>query len=137
MDGSATGYLDTIWNRFILLTDQSPRSIFAAILAILTSLVGVAIISLFSRLSNLKSRNRQLTESVEALSALLEETRSDLDAKISALSAPSSRAVSAPVIKEKDRELPVALMREELVSLQLDMRAPEEHAEIPLPEEKI
>ena len=136
MDGSANSYLGTIWDRFILLADQNPRSIFAAILVVLTLLVGVAIILLFSRLRSIRSRNRHLTESVEALSTLLEKTRDALDARISALSAQNARPTSAPIIVEKGRELPAALMREELVSLQLDLRAPEEHAKTPALEEK-
>jgi len=131
MISSASTYLTAIWSRFILIADQSPRSIFAGILAVLTVLVGIAIISLFSRLRNLKTRNRQLAESVEALSARLDEMRRTLEAKISALSADRAREVAAPAFRDKERERPAALMREELASLQLDLRAPEERAEIP------
>jgi len=132
MISSANTYLTAAWDRFTLLADQSPRSIFAGILAVLTVLVGIAIISLFSRLRNLKVRNRQLAESMDALSARLEETRAGLDAKISALSADRAREVAAPALRDKERERPAALMREELASLQLDLRAPEERAEIPV-----
>lgn len=135
MTGSANTYLTAAWDRFILVTDQSPRSIFAGILVVLTVLVGIAIISLFSRLRTLKARNRQLTESVDALSARLEEARAGLDARISALSADRAREAPAPAPRDKDRELPAALMREELVSLQLDLRAPEERTEAPATEE--
>jgi len=131
MINSANAYLTAAWDRFILLADQSPRSIFAGILVVLTVLVGIAIIALFSRLRSLKVRNRQLAENMEALSARLEETRAVLDAKISALSADRARKAPAPAPKDKERELPAALMREELVSLQLDLRAPEDHAETP------
>jgi hypothetical protein len=130
MTGSANTYLTAAWDRFILLADRSPRSIFAGILAVLTVLVCIAIISLFSRLRSLKVRNRQLAESVEALSARLEETRASLDAKISAL--PADRSRETPASKDKERELPAALMREELVSLQHDLRAPEERVEAPV-----
>jgi hypothetical protein len=135
MIGSANTYLTAAWDRFILVADQSPRSIFAGILVVLTVLVGIALISLFSRLRSLKARNRQLGESLEALSSRLEETRvsldAKLDAKISALSASGAREAPAPAPKDKERELPAALMREELVSLQLDLRAPEDRAEAP------
>ena len=134
MISSVNSYLTAAWDRFILVADQSPRSIFAGILVVLTVLVGIAIISLFSRLRSLKARNRQLHESVEALSARLEEARAGLDAKISALAA--GRSHETPASKDKERELPAALMREELVSLQHDLRAPEEHAEAPVAEEK-
>jgi hypothetical protein len=176
MISSANAYLTAAWDRFILLVDQSPRSIFAGILAVLTGLAGIAIVSLFSRLRSLKARNRQLAETVEALSARLEETCAGLDAKISALSADRAREVpapapkdnqlaetvetlsarleetraglnakisalsadlarEAPAPKDKERERPAALMREELVSLQLDLQAPEDRAEAPAIEE--
>jgi len=172
MIGSANDYLTAAWGQFTFLADKSPRSIFAGILAVLTVLVSIAIISLFSRLRSLKARNRQLGETVEALSARLEETRASLDAKISASPADRVREVLAPAPensqlaetlealsarleetradvdakisalsveraretpapKNKERELPAALMREELVSLQLDLQAPEPHAEDP------
>lgn len=133
---SVGDFLASVWNQFTLLVDKSPRSIFAGLLAILAGLAGVAIISLFSRLRSVKSRNRQLQENVDALSVRLEETRADLDAKISALSVERTREAPIPVPKNEKRELPVALMREELASLQLDMRAPEECAEAPVAEEK-
>ncbi len=136
MIGSANAFLTAAWDRFILLADHSPRSIFAGILAVLTVLVGIAIISLFSRLRSLKARNRQLAESVEALSARLEATRTGLEAKISALAASRARKAPAPAPRDKERALPVALMREELVSLQHDLRAREERAETPATEEK-
>lgn len=176
MIGSANDYLTAAWDQFTFLADKSPRSIFAGILAVLTVLVSIAIISLFSRLRSLKARNRQLGETVEALSARLEETRTDLDAKISALPADrahevpapapennplaetvealsarleetradldakisalsADRAREAPAPKDKERELPAALMREELVSLQLDLQAPEARAADPAIEE--
>jgi len=133
MISSANDYLSAAWDQFTFLADKSPRSIFAGILAILTGLAGIAIVSLFSRLRSLKARNRQLAETVEALSARLEETRAGLDAKISALSADLAREAPAP--KDKERERPAALMREELVSLQLDLQAPEDRAEAPAIEE--
>ena len=135
MISSANTYLTAAWDRFTLLADQSPRSIFAGILAVLTVLVGIAIISLFSRLRNLKVRNRQLAESMDALSARLEETRASFDSRLSALSADRTREAPAPTSKGKERELPAALMREELASLQLDLRAPEERVEAPVAEE--
>ena len=135
MISSANAYLTAVWGRFTILADQSPRSIFAGILAVLTVLVGIAIISLFSRLRSLKTRNRQLAESVEALSARLEETRAGLDARISALSADRARETPVPPSRDKERELPAALMREELVSLQHDLRAREERVEPSVAEE--
>ncbi len=136
MISSANAYLTAIWDRFIVLADQSPRSIFAGILVVLTVLVGIAIISLFSRLRSLKARNRQLAESVEALSARLEETRAGLDARLSALSADRAREAPAPASRGTERELPAALMREELASLQHDLRAPEDRTETSLAGEK-
>jgi hypothetical protein len=121
--------LNTLWMKFVEIVDRSPQPLFAGLVGGLALLLAVATITGFARLRSLRLRYRQLADNFDALSMLVEQNNTHLQSEIQTLSFKHQMSNSAQLSmsKESRRDQPAALMREELASLQMDLRelAPE------------
>ena len=127
----AVQFFSGAWNGFVQFADQSSRPIFAAMVVGLALLFFAMALVFFSRLRRLQARHRQLYETVEALSSLLAETKTDMEREVRSVQLQQRVQPSAPVAAAKPStvEHPAALMREELAHLKMDLFEPEKEPE--------
>jgi hypothetical protein len=119
LDGPVVQQLIWAWNWVQQSVPQSAGEILAAGLCLLTLLSASLAIFFSARLRTISLRQRRLAQAMEAQALLLEKLKDNVE---NMLSTPAPLLIQAAA-KENNPDMHVALLREELASLRMDLIA--------------